>query len=92
MNSFCITQDGFYDSSAVLMDASSSIDSDASPYADRSFSLASGDHQEQSSQYSTEVQHLWFLKIYHCNCNNKFALYMRTLRMAHKEHYVCIYV
>nr|QVS02917.1 ring finger protein 135 [Pimephales promelas] len=55
LNSNQACEDGFYDSSAVLMDTSgSSIDSDASPYADRSFSLASGDHQEQSSQYSTE--------------------------------------
>ncbi|KAK7144609.1 hypothetical protein R3I94_010891 [Phoxinus phoxinus] len=34
--------------------SSSSIDSDASSYTDRSCSLASGDHQEQPSQYSTE--------------------------------------
>lgn len=67
MSEFCMTQDGFgiYDSSTVSMDAtSSSIDSDASSYADRSFSQTSGDHQEQPSQYSTEVQHLWYLKIY----------------------------
>ncbi|XDV35953.1 hypothetical protein PO909_005814 [Leuciscus waleckii] len=44
LNSNQACEDGFYDSLAVPMDV----------YADRSFSLASGDHQEQPSQYSTE--------------------------------------
>ncbi|XP_048054092.1 E3 ubiquitin-protein ligase RNF135 [Megalobrama amblycephala] len=57
LNSTQACEDGFgiYDSSTVSMDVtSSSIDSDASSYADRSFSQTSGDHQEQPSQYSTE--------------------------------------
>ncbi|XP_077055143.1 E3 ubiquitin-protein ligase RNF135 isoform X2 [Siphateles boraxobius] len=62
LNSNQACEDGFY-SSAVPMDVpSSSIDSDASSYADRSFSVTSGDHQDQSSQYSTEESSQEFIE------------------------------